>query len=109
MVRLARSADIKRVRRLGKSYAHPLLVLVAAPNHQEVVRVGVIASRSVGGAVQRNRAKRVLRAVIHPWFGQVACGWDLLFLARQPMPEATFQQVQSAVETLFQRSGLVKV
>ena len=59
--RLTRSTDFKRVRRTGKSYAHPFVVLVVQASEVPRVRVGVTAGRSVGGAVQRNRAKRLLR------------------------------------------------
>ena len=65
--RLTRSTDFKRVRRIGKSYAHPLVVFVAAPNELQQVRIGVVAGRAVGSAVQRNRAKRQLRACLQQW------------------------------------------
>ena len=63
--RLTRSTDFKRVRRSGKSYAHPLVVLYALKSDQAGVRVGVSAGLAVGNAVKRNRAKRLLRAAMN--------------------------------------------
>lgn len=111
--RLTRSVDFKRVRRLGKSYAHPLLVLVALPQEamDEVVqgdRIGVTAGRSVGNAVKRNRAKRLIRAALQPYLSSILPGWDMVFIARQPLAEATFQQTQTALFSLLRRAHILK-
>ena len=107
--RLTRSSDIKRVRRLGKSYAHPLIVLVAFPNDQPAARFGIIAGRSVGGAVQRNRSKRILRAIVHPLRMTIVPGWDIILLARLPMGTATFVETQGALVGLLRRAHLLKI
>ncbi len=106
--RLTRSTDFKRVRRLGKSYAHPLIVLIALQNGEQSVHFGVAAGRSLGGAVQRNRAKRLIRAALHPLASELSPGWDVILLARQPMALATFQQVQDALRNLVERAHLRK-
>jgi ribonuclease P protein component len=98
--RLTRSTDFKRVRRFGKSYAHPLIVLVALPNDLGKSRLAVSAGRSLGGAVERNRAKRLLREAIRPNIPSVMPGWDCLFLARQSILTAPFQHITTAV-TIF--------
>ena len=63
-LRLTRSTDFKRVRHDGKSTAHPFLVLIALENQLSITKVGVTAGRSVGNAVKRNRAKRLIRAAL---------------------------------------------
>ena len=105
--RLTRATDFKRVRRFGSSYAHPLVVLVALPNEETAVQVGITASRSVGNAVDRNRAKRRLRAAIEPVFSQIRPGWKLIILARKPIAGAGFQEIQSAVVWLLNEAGLL--
>lgn len=105
--RLTRSTDFKRVRNDGKSYAHPLVVLIAVPSTGDGLRVGVAAGRSVGGAVQRNRAKRLLRESMRALFPDLRPGWDLVLLARRPLPKATYQQVQEALVQLIRRAGLL--
>jgi ribonuclease P protein component len=105
--RLTRSTDFERVRRLGKSFPHPLVVLVAAPNQLDHVRVGVAAGRSVGNAVQRNRAKRLLRAGMDCWLTEVKAGWDFVLLARKPLAESGLVKTRSALETLLKRANLL--
>ena len=104
--RLTRSTDLKRVRNLGKSYAHPLVVLVISPSAGDALRVAVTAGRAVGGAVQRNRAKRLLREVIRALLPAIHPGWDLVLIARRPLLDVNFQQLQTAVAQLVTRAGL---
>jgi ribonuclease P protein component len=106
--RLTSTKDFKRVRRLGKSYAHPLIVLVALPNEQGTSRFAVSAGRSVGNAVQRNRAKRLIREAVRPLIPSVRPGWDVLFLARHALAEAEFLKAQGALKLLLQRSRLIE-
>ena len=105
--RLTRSIDFKRVRRSGKSYAHPLVVLYALKSDQVGVRVGVSAGLAVGNAVKRNRAKRLLRAAMNELLPQTALGFDLLLIARSPMPESDLQQSCAALSNLLERAGLL--
>jgi ribonuclease P protein component len=96
--RLTQSSEIMRVRRLGKSSAHPLLVLAALPNPQQATcRVAVIAGKSVGGAVQRNRAKRRIRAALQEFSAQVLPGFDVVVIARKPVVEAEYPALQAAI------------
>jgi ribonuclease P protein component len=106
--RLSRSEDFKRVRRIGKSYAHPLVVLVAQSNETAAnVRVGVAAGKSTGGAVERNRAKRLLREAMRPHLEILASGWDLILIARPGLVTATLDDTRSALLNLLRRAKLL--
>ena len=105
--RLTRSTDFKRVRRIGKSYAHPLVVFIKAPNELEQVRIGVVAGRSLGTAVRRNLAKRRLRACLDQYLPALSYGWDLVFLARKPIDQAAYAEICEAVQLLLKRAGLL--
>ena len=107
--RLTRSEDFKRVRRTGKSYAHPLVVLVTLPNEQPVVRIGLAASHSVGRAVDRNRAKRRLRACMQEELPALKSGWDVVLLARKPALEVDFQHLRRVVHQQLARAGLLEI
>lgn len=104
--RLIRAADFKRVRSNGKSYEHPLVVLYATPAEGAGARVGVTATRAVGNAVRRNRAKRLLRAAMADLLPHTADA-DLLLVARAPLPAATFSQTRQALASLLRRAGLI--
>jgi ribonuclease P protein component len=105
--RLSRSDDFRRVRRSGKSYAHPLVVLVAQANDQAQLHVGVVAGRTVGGAVKRNRAKRLLRAAMQSLVASVTPGWDLILIARPPLVAADMFEVREALLKLLRRADVV--
>ncbi len=107
--RLSRSEDFKRVRRTGKSYAHPLVVLVAQANEKTIphIRVGVAAGKTAGTAVHRNRAKRLLREAMRPLLPLIASGWDLILIARPALVTATLLDTRSALVNLLQRAGIM--
>ena len=105
--RLTRSTDFKRVRRSGKSYAHPLVVLYVMKSDLVGVRVGVSAGLAVGNAVKRNRAKRLLRAAMNGILGQTSPGSDLLLIARSPLHAADLIQTRAALTNLLRRAGLL--
>jgi ribonuclease P protein component len=106
-IRLQKPADFERVRGEGRSWAHPLLVLVAHPNDLERSRVGVTASRRVGHAVARNRAKRLLRVATRHLYTVLQPGWDVVLIARRETASAHEPQVQEALRTLMKRAGLL--
>ena len=107
--RLTRSTDFKRVRRSGKSYAHPLLVLYAIKSDKPGVQVGVSAGLAVGNAVKRNRAKRLLRAAMSELLPHTVTGSELLLIARSPLPLSDLHQTRAALSTLLKRAGLLSV
>ena len=105
--RLTRSEDFKRVRRFGKSYAHPLVVLVVQPNEETKLRVGVAAGQTVGTAVKRNRAKRLMREAMRALIPSLASGWDVLLIARPALASSTLAETRRALLTVFQRAKLI--
>ena len=107
--RLTRSTDFKRVRRSGKSYAHPLLVLYAIKSDKPGVQVGVSAGLAVGNAVKRNRAKRLLRAAMSELMPHTVTGSELLLIARSPLPQSDLHQTRAALTNLLKRAGLLSV
>jgi ribonuclease P protein component len=106
--RLTRSEDFKRVRQSGESHAHPLVVLVAQPNQSQEIKLGVTAGKSIGNAVARNRAKRLLREVMRPMIPTLASGWDLILIARPKLADASLTETREAVTALLQRAKLIQ-
>ncbi len=105
--RLTRSEDFKRVRRSGKSYAHPLVVLIVQVHDQPHLQVGVTAGRTVGTAVHRNRAKRLLREAMRPLLPNIASGLDLILIARPGLVSATLEETRQALLNLLQRAQIL--
>lgn len=105
--RLTRSEDFKRVRRFGKSFAHPLVVLVVQANEEDKLRVGVAAGRTVGTAVKRNRAKRLMREAMRTLIPSLASGRDLILIARPALSSATLAETRQALLTVLHRANLL--
>ena len=106
--RLRKNSDFQRVRREGHSWVHALLVLCALRNDLGYSRFGFSVSKRVGGAVVRNRARRLMREATRLRRAMIADGWDVVIIARQPMREANFHQVDRAVDQLLRRARLLK-
>jgi ribonuclease P protein component len=106
-IRLRRNRDVQRVYDEGRSWVHPLLVLIVLPNDVGFSRVGVTASRSVGSAVERNRAKRLLReAARHLYREFESKGWDIMLIARPKLVNVKEMEVERVLATLLERAGL---
>ena len=108
MLRLQSTADFERVRREGRSHAHPLVVLITHRNGRDETRCGFAAGKSVGGAVKRNRAKRLMREAVRVRYANLEPGWDLIFIARAPLAQAAWAQTQTAVDNLLKRANVLK-
>ena len=106
--RLTRSTDFQRVRRIGKSFAHPLIVLIALPNQLEKSRFGVVAGKAIGKAVQRNRAKRLLRAAVQADLTDIHPGWDVVLIARRPLVQTDFAHTRNALVVLLHKAKLIQ-
>jgi ribonuclease P protein component len=82
--RLTRSADFDRVFRHGRSHAGREFVLYVFPRGDEAApRLGLSVSRKVGGAVDRNLVKRLLREAFAAESARLAAGTDVVVLARR--------------------------
>jgi ribonuclease P protein component len=85
--RLSRSAEFERVYRQGRSKGNRFLVLYAFPREEAEAaddgpRLGLSVSRRVGGAVERNRVKRVLREAFWAEAERLPPGSDYVVVAR---------------------------
>jgi ribonuclease P protein component len=107
--RLSRSAEFDRVFRQGRSHANRVLVLHAFPraraeNAPAEQRLGLSVSRRVGGAVDRNRVKRLLREAFELESARLPEGQDVVIVAR---PDARLVAERDGLEGV--RSALAEL
>ena len=77
------------------------------PNGLDRTRVGFAAGRSIGNAVKRNRAKRVLREAMRPLMDNINTGQDIVLLARAKLLTSQSKDIEAALSQVIKRSGLV--
>ena len=90
----------------GKSYVHPNLVLYVAKNRLGYTRIGLTATKKVGHAVQRNRARRIMRAALSEHLSQNIGGYDIILVARARTPYLKSTQLSKTLAGLMRKAGL---
>jgi ribonuclease P protein component len=109
--RLSRSAEFDRVYREGRSKGNRYLVVYAFPRGEgEEPRLGVSVSRRVGGAVDRNRVKRLLREAFWASAGELPDSHDFVVVARPDAgtlaEEKGEQGIEEALRDVLKSAGL---
>lgn len=105
-LRLARSEDFARVRAVGQTFRGRLLLLNVAPNGLPHNRYGVVAGKKLGGAVVRNRVRRLFREAVRATNAGLNSGWDVVLVAHPSAAEQTASEIQRAYETTVAQAGL---
>lgn len=101
---LNENRDFLRLYRKGACRVSPLLVTYARQGGgKNRRRIGITATKKVGGAVQRNRAKRLIRAAWREVEPGAPQGWDFVFVARGRTTGAKMQQVRAVMADHLRR------
>ena len=103
---IRRNGEFGRVYARGKSYVNQALVLYVLKTRSKRTRVGLTATKKIGHAVQRNRARRVMRAALSEHLAQNIGGYDIILVARGQTPRLKSTQMSKTLGKLFAKAGL---
>ncbi|MCZ7591872.1 MAG: ribonuclease P protein component [Kiritimatiellae bacterium] len=92
----------------GRKHVGRLMVLYTLPRPDGALRLGVVSSRKIGGAVQRNRARRLLREAFRRNRFQMEGQADVVLIARAALLTAKWADIESELIALAQRAGLMR-
>lgn len=102
--RLTESSRIGEIHRDGDSTANRLLVIRYLPNGLDRSRFCFVVSKKIGNAVTRNKVKRRLREALSS--SSVKPGWDAVFIARNGVRRANYEEIKQAADNLLSRTNL---
>ncbi|MBQ7203429.1 MAG: ribonuclease P protein component [Eubacterium sp.] len=104
---LKENKDFRRLYYRGKSIASPCLVTYAMKSRNKGNRYGITTSKKIGSAVERNRARRVIRAAFAQLEGDIKGDWDFVFVARSKTSKVKMQSVLSDMQSHFEKLGVI--
>lgn len=106
--RLSESKGFKTVYNRGRSNVTDLIVVYVLPRPGgSRVRIGFVAGKKVGRAVERNRAKRLMREAARLLLSRITGSFDVVIVARHAIIEAPFSSVSAHLEKILERAGLL--
>ena len=103
---LRKKKDFERLYKKGKSCGDKYVVVIHINNRLPHVRKAFLASKKVGGAVQRNRAKRLMKESFRKIEKECKPGTDILFIARKTIVERNCAEVEASMRRAVEKSGL---
>ena len=104
--RLRDTRDVARVLRSGRRLHSERVIVFLAPGAGPA-RAAWIAGRKVGGAVDRNRARRLLREAWWALGPRVRGGHDVVMVARRPMGDVKARDLIEEIEGVLQGAGVL--
>ena len=99
--RIRRRTDFQKIYEHGARLRGRYSTLFVLPNELGVCRLGLTATRKLGGAVQRNRAKRLIREVFRR--NKVALGYDVVVVARRELLDASLPILEADYRNTLER------
>lgn len=96
LISLKNSREFAAVYNDGKSKANKYLVMYVLPNDLNEIRIGISVSKKVGNSIVRHRLTRLIRETYRLHKEELACGFDIVVIARASAKDKSYWQIESA-------------
>ena len=104
--RLTRQPEFRAVFDQGRRAHGRFMTVLVRSNQLRVARLGIVVSKRIGGAAQRNRAKRVVRTLFrHHKLEPYAVGRDIVVIPRRDLLDAAFSALEADYQSVLQRDS----
>lgn len=105
---LRRDSDFNAIYKKGKSVGDKFVVVFTRKNNLPYNRTAFLASKKVGNAVARNRARRLMKESYRSLCDQLVPGYDIIFIARNTINNSKCADVKKSIEAATRRAGILK-
>jgi ribonuclease P protein component len=99
--RISRTADFWKDRRKRKKFDTEHFLLILRKNNKDARRLGLVVGRKVGGAVSRNRIKRLIREFFRLNKEKIPESSDLIVLAKKDISIKGYREVSDELGVIF--------
>ncbi|MEO8260654.1 MAG: ribonuclease P protein component [Acidobacteriota bacterium] len=99
--RIRRRPEFKQVYDKGTRIHGRYSTIFVLPNTQGVGRLGIAATKKIGGAVERNRAKRLIREIFRR--NKIASGFDVVVVPRRELLQASLSAIEADYRSTLER------
>lgn len=95
--RLTKKSDFQTIFEHGTRYTTENFVIFIHQNNRDIRRIGISVSKKVGGAVKRNRVKRLVREFFRLHKDQLPDSKDFLFIAKPGSTQLDYRSVSEEI------------
>lgn len=103
---LRNQKDFNSVYTKGNSQGSRYVVVLYKKNDTEITRTAFVASKKVGNSVERNRARRLMKAAFRKFENKLVRGYDIIFVARNTLHDTKEEEVERAMYGAVRAAGL---
>lgn len=106
--RIRKNRDYRRIYRKGRRFSNRAGLVYVVKSGQAETRIGFVATKKIGHAFARNRAKRLMKEVFRLHQHELAPHQEAVLLAGTFLTHATYREAEKALLSLWRKAGMMK-